>query len=200
VGSTGTGRTGFGQAGKGQTGLGLLLEEHRGEIVAAWRQSVERELGTREPALAFAVAPMLRELALAMGGDAEARRSHDAWTRCAVLVRSSASPSQLAREFKLLHRCAWEALRARGAPVAQGDRRAADEWLDEALAEALDRVERVRLRVAAFEQRPAVIPALAAPVPRPPPLPARHASPPPLPEPAVDEAVVELEPMGGSAS
>ena len=53
-----------------------------------------------------------------------------------------------AREYKVLHRCIWEALRARGAPVKLGERLSVDEWLDEALAEALDRLERVRLRAA----------------------------------------------------
>jgi hypothetical protein len=187
----------------GATGVGLLIEEHRGEVASAWRQAVERELGVKEPALAFAVAPLLRELALAFGSGADARRSQEAWKRCAVLVRSTASPAQLAREFKLLHRCAWEALRARGAPISQADRSAADEWLDEALAEALDRLERVRLRVASIEaQGPVVIPALARrhAAATPPPLPrahATHAAPPPLRRaPAVaEEQVLELEPI-----
>ncbi len=167
----------------GTTGLGLLLEEHRAEIAAAWRQAVGRELGVKEPSLAYAVAPLLREMALTVGVGAEPCRSREAWTRCAVMVRSTAAPAQLAREFKLLHRCTWEALRARGAPVSPADRRAADEWLDEALAEALDRLERVRLRVAAFAQHaPVMIPALAKRT-APPPLPAlaKRSAPPPLP-------------------
>ena len=162
------------EAGVGSTGLGLLLEEHRGEIATAWRRGVERELAVKDPALAFAVAPLLREMSLSLGGDAD-RRSRDAWNRCAVLVRSNAGSAQLAREFKVLHRCIWEALRARGAPVGPAERLAVDEWLDEALAEALDRLERVRLRAASFEQRAAVI---IPPVARllrqtPPPLPRR---------------------------
>lgn len=185
----------------GATGMGLLLEEHRTEIAGAWRQAVERELGVREPALAFAVAPLLREMALALGGEAEQRRSRDAWSRCAVLVRSSAAPAQLAREFKLLHRCLWEALKARGAPVAQAERTAADEWLDEALAEALDRLERVRLRAASFERQGAVVippvarqvRAPAPPRPTPPPLPRRAA--PVRPAPAPEEPILELEPI-----
>ncbi len=172
----------------GATGMGLLLEEHRGEIIAAWRQAVERELAVSEPALAFAVAPMLREMALAVGGDGLIQRSHEAWTRCAVLVRSNASSAQLAREMKLLHRCLWDALRLRGAPVSPTERRAADEWLDEALAEALDRLERVRIRAASFESGPVIVPPIArrtmaaqgARVPQaPPPLPVRR-TPPPL--------------------
>ncbi len=180
----------------GSTGLGLLLEEHRAEIAGAWRQAVGQELGAKDPALAFAVAPLLRELALALGAGAERCRSREAWTRCAVMVRSTAAPAQLAREFKLLHRCAWEALRARDAPVSPGDRRAADEWLDEALAEALDRLERVRLRIASFEQRaPVVIPALAGRS-TPPPLPARRAVRPPPPRKQVSAGpVLELEPI-----
>jgi hypothetical protein len=187
----------------GATGVGLLIEEHRGEVASAWRQAVERELGVKEPALAFAVAPLLRELALAFGSGPDGRRSQEAWKRCAVLVRSTAAPAQLAREFKLLHRCAWEALRARGAPISQADRSAADEWLDEALAEALDRLERVRLRVASLESHgPVVIPALARrqAAATPPPLPARapaaRAAPPPLRRaPVVEEQVLELEPI-----
>jgi hypothetical protein len=192
------------------TGVGLLLEEHRGEITAAWREAVERELGVREPALAFAVAPLLRELSLSMGGEGDPRRSREAWKRCAVLVRSNAAPAQLAREMKLLHRAAWDALRARGAPVSQADRRAADEWLDDALAEALDRIERVRQRVASLEGHgPVVIPSrpggMAAP--RPPPLPQRGSASTPvarvvraLPAPAArrvldEEPILELEPI-----
>jgi hypothetical protein len=184
------------------TGMGLLLEEHRTEIAGAWRHAVERELGLREPALAFAVAPLLREMSLALGGEAEARRSRDAWTRCAVLVRSNAAPAQLAREFKLLHRCLWEALKSRGAPVAQAERSAADEWLDEALAEALERVERVRLRAASFEQQgPVIVPPIArqtrtpgAPRRTPPPLPRRAAAPQPRTAQS-DEPILELEPI-----
>ncbi len=180
----------------GSTGLGLLLEEHRGEIAVAWKQAAARELGAREPALAFVVAPLLRELALVMGNESEPHRSHEAWNRCAVLVRSTAVPGQLAREFKLLHRCTWEALRARDAPVSPADRRAADEWLDEALAQALDRLERVRIRAAAYSQpAPVVIPARAAP-PTPPPLPRRAPRPPPLPRSrAPEDRLIELEPI-----
>lgn len=189
----------------GSTGLGLLLEEHRGEVVAAWRDRVQRELGAGEPALAFAVAPLLREMVFALGGEGSEQRSRDAWTRCAVLVRSTAGASQLAREFKLLHRCIWDALRARGAPVTQSDRGALDEWLDDALAEALERLERVRLRTASFDRPPT-----ARPIPpaRPPVAPVARTSPPPLParrgrpvvvaaRPAIkaDEPILEAEPL-----
>jgi hypothetical protein len=185
------------------TGMGLLLEEHRTEIGGAWRQAVERELGVREPALAFAVAPLLREMSLTLGSEGEARRSRDAWTRCAVLVRSSASAAQLAREFKLLHRCLWDALKARGAPIAQGERTAVDEWLDEALAEALERLERVRLRAASFEQQgPVIVPPVArqtrAPIPprpTPPPLPRRGVPPQLRTVTPSDEPIIELEPI-----
>jgi len=204
----------------GSTGLGLLLEEMRGEIASAWRQAVARELGGSEPALAFAVAPLLREMGLALG-TAEPLRSREAWTRCAVLVRSTAVPAQLAREFKLLHRCAWEALRGRGALVSPTERRALDEWLDDALAQALDRLERVRLRAAAYAQpAPVVIPARVIPAratpayvpparvpparvpparvtPRtPPPLPRRAARPPLLPRRrASEDEILEAEPI-----
>ncbi|HET9596413.1 MAG TPA: hypothetical protein VFP65_12565 [Anaeromyxobacteraceae bacterium] len=186
------------------TGVGLLLEEHRGEITAAWREAVERELGVKDPALAFAIAPLLRELTLALGGEGDPRRSREAWKRCAVLVRSNASPGQLAREMKVLHRAAWDALRARGAPVSQADRRAADEWLDEALAEALDRLERVRQRVASLEAHaPVVIPARALGASaRPPPLPRAGRGPVPATRPppaarrsAEEEPILELEPI-----
>ncbi len=174
----------------GSTGLGLLLEEHRGEIVASWRQRVQRELGVTEPALDFAVAPLLREMALALGGGAAEARSRDAWTRCAVLVRSTAAAPQLAREFKLLHRCVWDALRARGAPVSQSDRTAADEWLDDALAESLERLERVRIRAASFERTPIIVPAAQRGRPTPPPLPrSRPAST------SASEPVLDLDPI-----
>ena len=179
----------------GSTGLGLLLEEHRGEIVSSWRQRVQRELGVTEPALAFAVAPLLREMALALGGAGAEARSRDAWARCAVLVRSTAAAPQLAREFKLLHRCVWDALRARGAPVSQSDRTAADEWLDEALAESLERLERVRIRAASFERVPVIVPAAPRGRTTPPPLPrARPAQPASTPAPA-PEVVLDLDPI-----
>jgi hypothetical protein len=171
----------------GETGLGLLIEEHRNEIVAAWRAAVERELTTREPALAFAMGPLVRELALAMGGRTDPQRSREAWSRCAVLVRSTANAAQLAREVKLVHRCVWEALRLRGAPVAQAERRAADEWLDEALAEALDRLERVRLRVASLSAGPVIVPPVARGRSAPPPLPGRGPR-------RGEPAIAELEP------
>ncbi len=158
----------------GATGLGLLLEEQRGEIVSRWRAAVERELSVKEAALAFAVTPLLREMSLALGRRGDASRSRDAWTRCAVLVRSNAAPAQLAREVKLLHRCMWEALRTRDVPVTHSERLAADEWLDEALAEGLERLERVRLRLASFEREPVIVPPRRE-RPRPPPLPTRAA-------------------------
>jgi hypothetical protein len=192
--------------------MGLLLEEHRAEISSAWREAVERELGVRDPALAFAVAPLLRELTLSLGGEGDPRRSREAAKRCAVLVRSNASPGQLAREMKLLHRAAWDALRARGAPVSQADRRAADEWLDDALAEALDRLDRVRQRMASLEAHtPVVIPPTRAngmaSSARPPPLPRRgraamagpRSAPAPTPAPVrrpiEEEPILELEPI-----
>jgi hypothetical protein len=68
--------------------------------------------------------------------------------------------------------------------MGQDERRAVDEWLDEALEAALARVERVRLRIEAFERGPAVIPGRpSVPVPaRQATAPARAtARPPPLP-------------------
>jgi hypothetical protein len=171
--------------------VGLLVEEQRGEVAAAWKRAVDRELGG-EPALAFAVGPLLREMGLALRGDAPARGSsggggEDAGSlRSAVLVRSGAPPARVAREFKLLHRTLWDTLRAAGRIVAADERRAADEWLDEALASALDRLERVRMRIELLERGPEVVPSArtsaGGPV-RPPPLPhARPAArPPPLP-------------------
>jgi hypothetical protein len=65
--------------------------------------------------------------------------------------------------------------------VAAAERRTADEWLDDALAAALDRLDRVRMRIDLLERGPAVIPPARASS-RPPPLPqARAARPPPLP-------------------
>jgi hypothetical protein len=192
----------------GSTGLGLLIEEHRGDVVATWRKTVERELGVPEPAMAFAVGPLLREMALAL--TPRQRDPHrapdacsDAWKRCAVMVRSTTTAAQVAREFKLLHRCLWETFRARDTLVSHGDRRACDEWLDDAMAEALDRLERVRLRAAAFEQAPAQAqPPAAKPLPpavipglksrrQPPPLPVRSIPPPR----AEDETILELDPI-----
>lgn len=170
--------------------VGLLIEEHRSEMAAAWRGSVERELGG-EPVIGFAVGPLLREMALALRGDVSASRlrsGEDALNRCAVLVRSGAQGARVAREFKLLHRAVWDTLRAAGRIVAADERRAVDEWLDEALATSLERLERVRARVELLERTPSVVPAARpapAVVPRPPPLPAARARPgarpPPLP-------------------
>jgi hypothetical protein len=162
--------------------VGLLVEEHRGEMAAAWKRAVERELGG-EPALEFAMGPLLREMALALRGDAPPSRTvgRDGALRSSVLVRSSAQPPRVAREFKLLHRALWETLRVTGHVVSADERRAADEWLDEALAAALDRLERVRLRVDLLERGAQVVPARPAPAVRPPPLPRPSARPPPLP-------------------
>ena len=90
-----------------------------------------------------------------------------------MLVRSGAAPARVAREFKLLHRALWDTLRAAGRIVGAAERRAADEWLDEALAAALDRLDRVRMRIDLLERGPAVLPpsARAGLVQRPPPLP-----------------------------
>jgi hypothetical protein len=165
--------------------VGLLVEEHRGDVAAGWKRSVESELGG-EPALAFAVGPLLREMGLALRADGPPpgpARPPDAALRSAVLVRSTASPARVAREFKLLHRALWDSLRAAGRIVGAGERRAADEWLDEALAAALDRLDRVRTRIDLLERAP--LPPPRAPHPaalRPPPLPhARRVVPPPLP-------------------
>jgi len=126
--------------------VGLMLEEHRGEIAADWRRAAEAEL-PGEPVLGFAVAPLLREMALALRGDTPVLRpGPDGISRCSVLVRSSASPARVAREMKLLHRALWEALRRAGRAVSPNERRAADEWLDDALAASLERLERVRVR------------------------------------------------------
>jgi hypothetical protein len=174
--------------------VGLLVEEQRGDVAAAWKRAVEDELGG-EPALAFAVGPLLREMGLALRDDGsrkEPERPREAALRSAMLVRSSASPARVAREFKLLHRALWGILRAAGRIVGADERRAADEWLDEALAAALDRLERVRMRIDLLERAPAPArPPQPAVSPRPPPLPAVRARgvPPPLPV----EASVTLE-------
>ncbi len=172
--------------------VGLLIEEQRSDVAAAWKRAVESELGG-EPALAFAVGPLLREMSLALRDDgaaaaASAPPREGGALRSAVLVRSGASPARVAREFKLLHRALWDSLRSAGRIVGADERRAADEWLDEALAAALERLDRVRSRMELLERTPAVVPP-ATRVPfsmRPPPLPsARPAQrPPPLPVPA----------------
>lgn len=179
--------------------MGLLLEEHRGEIAAEWKRSVEAELDPGEAAIGFAVAPLLREMALALRGDAPSLRSAEpGLARCAVLVRSTAPAPRVAREFKLLHRAIWDVLRRAGRVVSPDERRAADEWLDEALAASLDRLDRVRMRIDLLERGPVVVaPSRAARTPdvpgagapRPPPLPRRRPpTPPPLPaEPYVIE-------------
>ncbi len=178
--------------------VGLLIEEQRSEISSAWRGTVEHELGG-EPAIGFAVGPLLREMALALRGDAppsRVRSIEDGLQRCAVLVRSGAQGARVAREFKLLHRAVWDTLRASGRIIAADERRAVDEWLDEALAASLERLDRVRARVELLERAPSAAPA-ARPAPvaqRPPPLPPARprpaARPPPLP-------VVPAAPHGG---
>jgi hypothetical protein len=186
-------------AGVRAVAVGLLLEEQRGEIVSGWRRDVEHELGG-EPALAFAVGPLLREMSVALRGDPSPLRPGIAvdagGARSAVLVRSGAASARLAREFKLLHRAIWDALKRASATVGADERRAADEWLDEALAAALDRQDRLRTRADLLDASPGpagsarphgarppswqpdVEPVPAAPPPSrtPPPLPARVSS------------------------
>ena len=175
--------------------VGLILEEHRGEIAAEWKRAVGAELGGPEPALGFALAPLLREMALALRGDAPSLRPGEAGvSRCTVLVRSSAQPARVAREFKLLHRALWTVLRREGRIVSPDERRAADEWLDEALAASLDRLERVRLRIDLLERGPVVLAptrAGAALPARPPPLP--RARPPAAPPGTPDLGVLPVE-------
>jgi hypothetical protein len=163
--------------------VGLLIEEQRADVAAAWKRAVDEELGG-EPALGFAVGPLLREMGLALRAD-DLRAGSTAGTagegalRSAVLVRSGASPARIAREFKLLHRALWDTLRAAGRIVGAGERRAADEWLDDALAASLERADRIRTRIDLLERGPAVSP----PAPetrtaqRPPPLPWARRSP-----------------------
>jgi hypothetical protein len=154
----------------------LLIEEQRADVAAAWKRAVDTELGG-EPALAFAVGPLLREMAMALRADDPPEGSRGgisgaAALRSAVLVRSGATAARIAREFKLLHRALWDTLRAAGRIVGAGERRAADEWLDEALAASLERADRVRTRIDLLERAPAAVPAAPAqPTQRPPPLP-----------------------------
>jgi hypothetical protein len=164
----------------------MAIEEHRAEIAAAWKTAVTAELGgdrADERALEFAAGPLLRELGLALRAGAPPPRSGpDARERCAVLVRAAATAPRIAREWKLLHRALWDVLRASGQAVSPEDRRVADEWLDEALACALDRLERLRVvaplaapselvtRPGAPGAAPRGRPA-APPPPKPPPLP-----------------------------
>jgi hypothetical protein len=178
--------------------IGLLVEEQRGEIAAAWKRAAEHDLGA-DPALGFAVGPLLREMALALRGEERLPRARHAGIdgdpdgasalRSAVLVRSGAAPARVAREFKLLHRALWETLRAAGHVVGADERRAADEWLDEALAAALDRIDRLRTRAdlldlpaehrapVAAAARPPPLPRMRPASPRPPPLPAQPSAP-----------------------
>jgi hypothetical protein len=171
-------------------GLGLLVEEYRERIVATWRRAVTLELKREDPALGFAISLFLRELAVGLRGQALGVGRE----RCAtagVLIRSVAHPAQLAREFKLLRRSLWDVLRVNKRVVLPEERRSADAWLDESLAEALERLERLRLRV---DRLPfvtsGVTPGLPAPPrrqargPGPPPLPLNRArTPPPIPRP-----------------
>ncbi len=163
-------------------GVGLLIEEHRAEIQQAWTAAVEAEL-SGERALEFAVGPLLRELCLALRGVAPrvASPRPDPMARCAVLVRAAASPARVAREFKLLHRAVWDALRRAGQIVAAEERRAADEWLDDALAAALERADRVRMRIDLLERGPEVVPAARAAQPAQVPQAPPRQRPPPLP-------------------
>jgi len=180
--------------------VGLLIEEHRSEVAAAWKGSLERELGG-DPAIGFAVGPLLREMSLALRdvpgrarpGPGDGRSGvprEDGLQRCAVLVRSGSPGARVAREFKLLHRAVWDVLRAAGRIVAADERRAVDEWLDEALAASLDRLERVRARFDVLERTPAVTaPARPAAALTPPPLPwTRPAQQRPPPLPALSDA------------
>ncbi len=147
-------------------GVGLQVEEHRAEIQQSWVGGVEAELGG-ERALEFAVGPLLRELSLALRDDAPRLTSPrpDPLARCAVLVRAAASPARVAREFKLLHRALWDTLRRAGAIVAAEERRATDEWLDDALAAALERADRLRTRIDLLDRVPQGTAAVRPPPP-----------------------------------
>ncbi len=150
-------------------GLALSIDERRIDVQAAWRKAVARELGPTDPALGFAAGPLLQELALFLRGDLPSRSGEgaaEAVARCAVLVRSSASPAQLAREVAVLRRALWEALRPLGHPASAEERRAVDGWLDEALAGALERVDRARARSQA-RLSPIIVPARAGAAPSP---------------------------------
>ena len=151
----------------GAVAVGLLVEEHRVEIQERWEEAVRSSGLAGEPALEFAVGPLLRELSLALRGDEHrvGGPKPDPHARCAVLVRSAATPARCAREFKLLHRAVWDTLRGAGRVVAADERRAADEWLDDALTAALERLERIRSRIELMEKGPAIVP--PAPVVRP---------------------------------
>jgi hypothetical protein len=165
--------------------VGLLVEEHRGEIASTWRTNVERELGG-EPAIGFAVGPLLREMSLALRSEAPPGPRvprEEGLQRCAVLVRSTAHAPRVVREFKLLRRAVWDVLRASGRIVGADERRAVDEWLDEGLATSLDRLERVRARVDLIERAPAGMPP-PRPAATPPPLPRARVVPPRLPMPS----------------
>jgi len=169
----------------GAVAVGLLVEEHRVEIQETWAESVKSSRLGGDPALEFAVGPLLRELSLAMRGDEHrvGGPRPDAHARCAVLVRSAATPARCAREFKLLHRAVWDTLRAAGRSVAADERRAADEWLDDALTAALERLERIHTRIELLEKGPEVVRAAAAPWPRPAAAPASPAAPKVAPRP-----------------
>ena len=130
-------------------GVALLVEEHRGDIATAWRAAMGTEA---EPALGFAIAPLLRELSLTLRDEGGTGRGAEAWGRIAVLVRSSARPAQLARELKLLQRALWEALASSGQPVSAAERIAVDGWLFDLLAECLERLERLQSRLAALDR------------------------------------------------
>jgi hypothetical protein len=179
--------------------VGLLVEEQRGDVAAAWKRAVEDQLGG-EAALAFAVGPLLREMALALRGEEHRAslpaRPADGTLRSIVLVRSGATPSRVAREFKLLHRALWETLRAAGRIVAADERRVADEWLDDALAASLDRLDRVRMRIDLLERSPAADPPQvrrSAAMQRPPPLPRPPLRSPQRPPPLPPAAFTGLE-------
>ncbi len=169
--------------------VGLLVEEQRGEIAAAWRRAADEELGG-ELAIGYAVPPLLREMGRSLRSDASPPGAHDErLLRSAILVRSGASPARIAREFKLLHRAVWDVLRAAGRIVPADERRAVDEWLDDALAAALDRVDRVRMRIDLLDHGAATVQRSRTPAAsqRPPPLPRSmpRSVPPPLPSPEI---------------
>lgn len=167
----------------GAVAVGLLIEEHRVEIQERWEEAVRTSGLAGDPALGFAVGPLLRELSLGLRGDEHrvGGPKPDPHARCAVLVRSAATPARCAREFKLLHRAVWDTLRGAGRVIAADERRAADEWLDDALTAALDRLERIRSRIELMEKGPEIVRAAPAARPAAAPAAAQRQRPPPLP-------------------
>jgi len=119
--------------------VGLMIEEHRQDIIAAWRAAVQDQ----GPAvLEFALPVYVHELARALR---HGLPPHRAWERCAMLVRrhGPVSASRVVRELAALRRALWSVLAQHRRAVRPDWRLGVDLVLDETMAAIVEALTRL---------------------------------------------------------